>query len=223
MQMSTQTSKKNNFTTDQEMQFYRTFAAWAKEKKLAYLKNASASKAWRLKYTWRAWARDKQLAPPGNWSTWVIQAGRGFGKTRAGAEWVIEKAWENPGCHIALVGRTVADVRDVMVRGRSGILACSPPWFKPEYYPSKRLLIWPNGSYATTYSADTPDQLRGPQHSFAWADERAAWVYDDAYDQLMFGLRITPISGGIPQALVTTTPRNTTSGRARASSRTRSR
>jgi phage terminase large subunit-like protein len=208
MQMSTQTSK-NNFSADQEMQFYRTFASWTKEEKYKYLKKASARKVWRMKYTWRAWARDKQLAPPGNWSTWVIQAGRGFGKTRAGAEWVIEKAWENPGCHIALVGRTVADVRDVMVRGRSGILAVSPPWFKPEYYPSKRLLVWPNGSYATTYSADTPDQLRGPQHSYAWADERAAWQYDDAWDQLMFGLRITPISGSIPQALVTTTPRNT--------------
>lgn len=203
------TTKNKHITPEQEAQFYRLFASWSKQKKYEYLDKASASKVWRIKYTWRAWARDKQLAPSGNWSTWVIQAGRGFGKTRAGAEWVIEKAWENPGCHIALVGRTVADVRDVMVKGRSGILGVSPPWFKPTYYPSKRSLIWPNGSYATTYSADSPDQMRGPQHSYAWADERAAWQYDDAYDQLMFGLRITPVSGSIPQALVTTTPRNT--------------
>src|SRR5579883_618926 len=100
------------------------------------------------------------------------------------------KAQQYPGCHIALVGRTVADVRKVMVNGISGILAVSPPWFQPKYNPSLRLLTWPNGSTATTYSADTPDQLRGPQHSFAWADERAAWQYDDAWDQLQFGLRI---------------------------------
>ena len=131
------------------------------------------------------------------------------GQTRTGAEWVIEKAEAYPGCHIALVGRTVADVRDVMIRGRSGIIPISPPWFKPTYYPSKRLVVWPNGSYATTYSADEPDQMRGPQHSFAWADERASWQYDDAWDQLMFGLRISPAPGVEPQAVVTTTPRST--------------
>jgi phage terminase large subunit-like protein len=210
--MSTKTIRiktRGKPTPEQEAQFYRAFASWAKQKKLEYLKKASSEKVWRIKYTWWAWARDKQLTPSGDWSTWVIQAGRGFGKTRAGAEWTIEKAWENPGCHIALVGRTVADVRDVMVKGRSGILSVSPPWFKPTYYPSKRQLVWPNGSTATTYSADSPDQLRGPQHSFAWADERAAWQYDDAWDQLSFGLRITPANGGVPQCIVTTTPRNT--------------
>lgn len=200
---------KGNLTTEQELKLFRAFASWSKKRKYEYIKKSPAERALRLKYTWRAWARDKQLAPDGNWSTWMIQAGRGFGKTRAGAEWVIEKARENPGCHIALVGRTVADVRKTMVQGMSGILAISPPWFRPEYNPSNRLLTWPNGSYATTYSADTPDQLRGPQHSFAWADERAAWQYDDAWDQLMFGLRITPANGGEPQCVVTTTPRNT--------------
>lgn len=198
-----------NLTPEQERAVWRRFAAWSRQQKYEYLKTCSKEKALALKYTWRAWARDKQLAPPGEWSTWVVQAGRGFGKTRSGAEWIIEKAQAYPGCHIALVGRTVADVRDVMVKGRSGILACSPPWFKPVYHPSLRLLIWPNGSYATTYSADEPDQLRGPQHSFAWADERAAWQYDDAWDQLSFGLRIAPAPGVNPQCVVTTTPRNT--------------
>lgn len=164
--------KSQQITPEQEAQFYREFASWSKERKYEYIKKSPKERVWRLKYTWRAWARGKQLAPEGNWSTWVIKAGRGFGKTRSGAEWVIEKAQEYPGCHIALVGRTVADVRDVMIKGLSGILTVSPPWFKPTYYPSKRLLIWSNGSYATTYSAEEPDQMRGPQHSFAWADER---------------------------------------------------
>jgi phage terminase large subunit-like protein len=92
-----------------------------------------------------------------------------------------------------------------MIEGESGILACSPPWFMPKYQPSKRRLIWPNGAQATTYSADKPDQLRGPQHTKAWGDERASWQYDDAYDQLMFGLRL----GAKPQCVLTTTPRPT--------------
>src|SRR5450755_1839375 len=178
---------QNDLTIEQETKLFRLFASWSKKRKFEYIKKSPKERALRLKYTWKAWARDSQLAPEGNWSTWVIKAGRGFGKTRSGAEWIIEKAQTYPGCHIALVGRTVADVRDVMVKGRSGILAISPPWFMPEYKPSLRRIVWPNGSYATTYSADEPDQLRGPQHSFAWADERAAWMYDDAYDQLMFG------------------------------------
>lgn len=130
-------------------------------------------------------------------------AGRGFGKTRVGSEWTIEKAERFPGCRIALVGETVPDVRDVMIRGESGILACSPPWFRPKYIPSKRLVQWPNGSIATTYTAEKPDQLRGPQHHFAWGDEVAKWRYADAFDQLKFGLRL----GENPQAVLTTTPR----------------
>lgn len=200
---------QDNLTLDQETKLLRLFASWSKKRKHEYLKKLPAHRVWRLKYTWEAWARDSQLPPDGDWSTWCIISGRGWGKTRTGAQWTIEKAERYPGCHIALVGRTVADVRDVMIKGRSGILACSPPWFRPEYKPSLRLLIWPNGTTATTYSADEPDQLRGPQHSFAWADERAAWQYDDAWDQLSFGLRIAPAPGVIPQCVVTTTPRNT--------------
>jgi phage terminase large subunit-like protein len=201
--------RSSTFTAEDEIRFFRAFASWAKARKADYIKRCTPEKAWRLKYTWAAWARDNQLAPEGDWATWCILAGRGWGKTRTGAEKVIDWAYAYPGCHIALVGRTVADVRDVMIKGRSGILAISPPWFTPKYEPSKRLLTWPNGTTATTYSADEPDQLRGPQHSFAWADERAAWQYDDAWDQLMFGLRIAPAPGVEPRAIVTTTPRNT--------------
>jgi phage terminase large subunit-like protein len=131
-------------------------------------------------------------------------AGRGFGKSRCGAEWVREKAFENPGCRIALVGETAADARKVMVEGESGILAISPPDFMPEYSPANRQLTWPNGSVAFTYNATQPDQLRGPQHHFAWSDELAKWQYmQAAWDQLQFGLRL----GKDPQQVVTTTPR----------------
>lgn len=130
-------------------------------------------------------------------------AGRGFGKTRTGAEWVREQVERKGRKRIALVGRTSADVRDVMVEGPSGIMSCCPPWFKPSYEPSKRRLTWPNGAVAITYTADKPDQLRGPQHDGAWADELAAWRFLDAWDQLMFGLRL----GNDPRVVVTTTPR----------------
>lgn len=186
----------------------RKLAHLTKEQKRAFILRQSKIKALSIKYTWAAWARDKQhwsLEAPEAWQTWLLLSGRGFGKTRTGAEWVIEQARADANGHIALVGRTVADVRDVMIGGRSGILACSPPWFTPEYQPSKRRLTWPNGCIATTYSADAPDQLRGPSHTKAWADERAAWTYDDAWDQLQFGLR----DGALPQCVATTTPRAT--------------
>ncbi len=163
-----------------------------------------------LEYEWSFWARPSQRAPVGNWRTWLIDAGRGFGKTRSGAEWVREQAIADPMARGALVGRTAADVRDVMIQGESGILACSPPWFRPKYEPSKRRLVWPNGAMATAYSADKPDQLRGPQHTFAWADELASWRYTDAWDQLQFGLRL----GKNPRQVVTTTPRPTPTIRA---------
>ena len=190
------------------LQAARKIANLSPAQKRAFLLRQSKAKALTIKYTWSAWARDKQLwqlEAPEDWDTWLHLAGRGFGKTRTGAEWVIEKAMEDSEAHIALVGRTVADIRDVMIGGKSGILKCSPPWFRPEYIPSKRVLIWPNGAKATTYSAEKPDQLRGPQHTHAWGDERASWQYDDAYDQLQFGLRL----GKKPQCILTTTPRAT--------------
>ena len=129
-------------------------------------------------------------------------AGRGFGKTRCGAEWV--RAEVKAGRRrIALVGPTAADARNVMVEGESGILAISPDPERPLYEPSKRRLTWPNGAVATTYSADEPERLRGPQHDAAWCDELAAWRYPEAWDMLMFGMRL----GADPRTVVTTTPR----------------
>lgn len=101
------------------------------------------------------------------------------------------------------MAETAADARDVLVEGPSGLLSISPDWCRPIYEPSKRRLTWPNGAVATTYSGEKPDQLRGPQHDAAWADELAKWRYPDAWDQLQFGLR----EGNDPRVIVTTTPR----------------
>lgn len=158
-----------------------------------------------LRYEWAFWARPSQLPPAGDWITWLILAGRGFGKTRTAVEWARAQAEAMPGSRGALVGRTAADTRDVLVEGESGILAVSPPWFRPRYEPSKRRLTWPNGSVATLYSADKPDLLRGPQHHWAVADELAAWRYGEAWDQLLFGLRL----GQRPRVVAATTPRPT--------------
>jgi len=152
---------------------------------------------------WEWWARSDQLAPQGHWTRWLILAGRGWGKTRTGVEWVKAKALSNPGCRIALVGRTAADVYGVMLDGDSGLLRRAAPGQRPEHNPSKRRVTWPNGSVAETFSAEEPNQLRGPQFHFAWCDELAAWFDHDAWDQLQFGLRL----GTHPQVVITTTPR----------------
>lgn len=157
-----------------------------------------------LKYHWPFWARPDQLPPEGKWTTWLLLAGRGYGKSRCGAEWVRQIAKDHPGCRIALVGETAADVRRVMVEGESGILAVSSPDFMPEYSPANRTITWPNGTIAETYNATQPDQLRGPQHHFAWCDELAKWEkMQESWDQLQFGLRL----GRDPRQVVTTTPR----------------
>ena len=149
-------------------------------------------------------ARDKQLPPVGDWFTWLIRSGRGFGKTRTGAEWVIERA-RSGYKRIALIGQTKADVRDTMIEvEESSIMNVSPPWFMPEYQPSKRRVVWPNGAIATVYSGDEPDQLRGPQHDTVWMDELAKFRYPQkTWDNMEFGLRL----GDNPQVLSSTTPR----------------
>lgn len=144
-----------------------------------------------------------QVPPAGDWRIWLLLGGRGAGKTRAGAEWIAAQVAAGAARRVALVGPTSADVRDVMVEGESGILACAARAFRPEYEPSKRRLTWPNGAIATTYSADEPDRLRGPQHDLAWCDEIGAWRFPETWDMLLFGLRLGPD----PRVLATTTPR----------------
>src|SRR5713226_309112 len=170
-----------------------------------FLANWSRQQKQMLAYKWRGWrARPNQLAPEGNWRVWLILAGRGFGKTRSGAEWVREQVERRRCGRIALVAETAADARNVMVEGESGILAISRPDCRPIYEPSKRRLQWPNGAVATTYAGDEPDQLRGPQHDAAWADEPAKWKYPTlAWDNMELGLRLGPD----PRIVATTTPR----------------
>jgi phage terminase large subunit-like protein len=164
----------------------------------------SAAERETLAYTWEFWARREQLPPPGAWTTWLILTGRGWGKSRTGAEWIRGEAESGRRGRLALVARTSADVRDVVVEGESGLLAISPPWNRPLWEPSKRRLTWLNGAIATTYTADEPDLLRGPAHDGAWCDELASWRFgESAWNNLMFGLRL----GSDPRVVVTTTPR----------------
>lgn len=169
---------------------------------LAALETLSDDEAEAILFDWPTWARGEQLAPDWDWETWLINAGRGWGKTRTGAEWTRQKAQSCPIIH--LVGPTAADARDVMVEGPAGILAISPKWDRPDYEPSKRRLTWPNGAIGVLFSAEEPERLRGPQCYAAWCDEIAAWKYlQDAWDNLQFGLRL----GSNPQAACTTTPK----------------
>src|ERR1700747_390566 len=143
-----------------------------------------------LETSWPAIARRNQLPPPGDWwQIWLLLAGRGFGKTRTLAEWVCQQTGSGQATRIALVAATAADARDVLVEGESGILAVAPPWFRPVYESSKRRLTWPNGALATTFSAEEPERLRGPQHDAAVCDELGSWARPETWDILQFGLR----------------------------------
>jgi phage terminase large subunit-like protein len=162
-----------------------------------------------LLYHWRLHARAEQLTPAGSWRLWLIMAGRGFGKSRAGAEWVRQVASTDPTARIALVGANLPEVRSMMVEGDNGLLACCPPhWPMPQFEPSLRRISFPNGAQAYLYSAGEPDSLRGPQHSHAWCDEIGKWDNSAeraimAWDNLQLGLRL----GVNPQVVATTTPR----------------
>ena len=161
-----------------------------------------------LNWDWSFWARPEQQMPPGDWAFWLILAGRGFGKTRTGAETV--RIWSRTNRFVNLIGATADDARDIMIEGESGILACCPPDERPDYKKHEAKLIWPNGCISLVFTADQPERLRGKQHEKLWCDEMAAWRYPEAWDQAIFGLRL----GDNPQAIVTTTPRPTAAVRA---------
>ena len=169
--------------------------------------NALAALPWMFEF----WALAHQLPPEGVWKTWVIMGGRGAGKTRAGSEWVRAEV-EGAGPldagrsrRVALVGETVDQVREVMIFGESGILACSPPDRRPQWEATRKRLVWPNGAVAQVFSAFDPASLRGPQFDAAWVDELAKWPKaEEAWEQLQFALRL----GDNPRQVVTTTPQN---------------
>jgi phage terminase large subunit-like protein len=165
-----------------------------------------------LQWDWSFWGRPEQQRPVGDdWNIWMYLAGRGAGKTRTASEWVREEAkYTNTGQRrFALVARTAADVRDVIVEGESGIINVTPPSERPLYEPSKRRLTWPNGNTATCFTADEPDSLRGPQFTHAWGDEVAAWRQTPdgagltAFENLRIGTRL----GQNPKIMITTTPK----------------
>ena len=155
-------------------------------------------------YDWSVNARSAQKLPEGEWRTWLIMAGRGFGKTRTGAEAV--RQWIDSGkCkHVALVAKSLKEARHVMVEGESGLLSVYPENQRPQYYASKRLIVWPHGAKATLYSGDVPDQFRGPQFDGAWIDELAKYKNPcETLQHLNLALRL----GQYPQVIITTTPR----------------
>ena len=178
------------------------------EERFAELAKLTPIERSEMRFHWKLWARRSQLAPEGDWHCWLVSAGRGFGKTRAGAEWVRDEARRHPDMRIALVGASLAEARSVMVEGESGLLAVCPPENMPVFEPSLRRVCWPNGAQATLYSAGEPESLRGPQHHIAWCDEIAKWDNASeramrAWDNLMMGLRL----GETPRVVATTTPR----------------
>lgn len=175
------------------------------------LKNLTEQDAEAIAHDWRFWARPKQIIPgtPGSasdrtdWRYWILLAGRGFGKTRTGAETIRQWARTNNYCN--LMGATVDDAREIMITGESGILAVCPKGERPVYIQQLRKLRWPNGGQSLIFTADEPERLRGKQHTKLWADEAAAWRYPEAWTQAKFGLRL----GNNPQAVISTTPKPT--------------
>lgn len=157
-----------------------------------------------LRYDWRFWGRPDQFEPEGDWRIWLIMTGRGWGKTRTGAELV--RQWIARGfTYVNLIGATSDDARDIMIKGESGVMEICPDDERPIYKENQRRLIWPNGAISLVFTADEPDRLRGKQHMKIWADEIASWRYPDSWDQAMLGLRIGPN----PQVVATTTPKPT--------------
>lgn len=157
-----------------------------------------------LLYDWKTWARSSQLAPDGDWLTWLVLAGRGFGKTRTASEWVRDEVTAKRASRIALIGETQKDLEEVMVFGESGIMSVFPPHQKPKVTKKPIRIEFHTGAIATGYNATEPDQLRGPQFDLAVCDELAKWRYArETWDQLQFGLRL----GKRPRQIITTTPR----------------
>lgn len=193
------------------------FLGWvpeaSKEQIATLMERVSKKEISQWPYDWRVWGRPSQQPPEGDWRVWLVMAGRGFGKTRLGAEWIRSVAERDPSARIALVAASLHEARSVMVEGESGLLSIGAPWRRPVFESSVRRLVWPNGAQAFLYSAAEPDSLRGPQHSHAWCDEIAKWESGSlhgganramaAWDNLLMGLRL----GNDPKLVATTTPR----------------
>jgi phage terminase large subunit-like protein len=179
------------------------FDTWSIDRKNEFIKN--------LKYNWKYWARPEQILPDLNdpWTVWMIMAGRGFGKTRTGAESIKQLMLEDPGCRIGIIGMTAGAVRDTCFEGESGLLAVIPPelWDRKnggKYNRSLGQLTLSNGSMAFSFSGSDPEKLRGFQSNYLWLDELCAFMYSqETWDMAMMGLRL----GQHPRVIITTTPK----------------
>jgi len=159
-----------------------------------------------FRFEWEVHARPEQLPPAGTWTTWVVLAGRGFGKTRVGAETVRSLVERDGYRAVGLIAPTASDARDTMIDGKGGssLMEITPEREGIEYFPTKRRLNWGCGAVGSAFSAEEPERLRGPQHDLIWSDELAAWRYlQETWDMAMFGLRL----GGNPRHIITTTPK----------------
>jgi phage terminase large subunit-like protein len=186
-----------------DVELLERLAALPREDRDRFTRVLGREEADALHFDWSVWGHGGQRAPDGDWRTWVIMAGRGFGKTRAGAEWVKSVADSCPGARIALVAATLEEARRLMIEGPSGLLAVAPAEIEL-FQIGKQILRFRNGSEATLFSGASPERLRGPEHHFAWCDELAKWRRPgETWDMLQLGLRL----GDNPRALVTTTPR----------------
>lgn len=193
-------------TSDASKSLAEDLASLPESDRQQAIQSLTEAQAQELLHDWRFWARPKQLAPAGDWDTWAIRAGRGFGKTRSGSGWVHERAMSHPGRWTALVARNSADARDYMIEGPGGFLKNTAPHERPVFEVSKRRLTWPNGSWATIYTDEDPDQVRGFSGDTAWLDEFAKYKHpEDVWDNLSFGMREASLDQ--PRKLITTTPR----------------
>ena len=205
--MTTPQPRQRKITAD-------TLRKLPKDKVAKLFQELGPQKTEELKHDWNFWARDEQLEPDGDWNTWFVNAGRGFGKTRAGVEWVRDQV-KRGAKRIAAVAATNSDIERVMVKGESGFLSVCWQGDKtyagkkmgyPEWSPTKRTLTWDNGAQVQFFSAEEPERLRGPQFEIAWCDELAAWNKDmDTWSMLQFCMRL----GKHPRIMVTTTPKPT--------------
>ncbi|MBP6435056.1 MAG: DNA-packaging protein [Sphingorhabdus sp.] len=171
---------------------------------IKWLKSKKPEELWQFEYDWSFWARTDQRPPLGDWRTWFVMAGRGFGKTRMAAEYVRAAAEADGSLRIALVAATLHEARSIMIEGESGLLSIAPDEQRPTWEPSLKRLVWPTGAIANVFAASEPEALRGPEHHLAWADEVAKWDKGvDAWDNLMMTMRL----GEEPRIVATTTPR----------------
>jgi phage terminase large subunit-like protein len=159
--------------------------------------------------SWKFWARPEQLPPEGDWTTWLFFGGRGAGKTRSGAEYMKDVALTYPGIRMGLVGPTRSDVRDTMIHGSSGLLGLHyEEGQRPRHIPTKRSVVWPNGSFALAFSAEEPERFRGPNLHFLWADELSTWRYlDECWALMSLALRLEYPGFQTPRIYISTTPR----------------